>query len=67
MVILPVCMYIHSFGLYNKTGKTCWVLLQKKGRTHKRRPPMDFYTWTHMLGNQQKLTFISPVWTLDAV
>ena len=31
----------------SKTNRTCWALLEKQGRTHKWRSPVDSYTWTH--------------------
>ena len=37
----------HLTNHTSKTKKACWPLLEKQGRTHKRRSEMDPYTWTY--------------------
>ena len=60
----------HTANLTNyprKMNKICWSQLEKQEWTYKQDSLVDYYTDTQVLANQQKLTYISCVRTLDAM
>ena len=44
-VVRPLTSHLTNCSI--KTAETCWELLGKKGRAHKRSSSMDSDTWTH--------------------
>ena len=43
-------------------NSTCWTLLEKQGRTHQRRSPMDAHTWIPECGSASKNLHSSALW-----
>ena len=59
--VRPPAFYLTNHP--NNPNKTCWILLVKWGRRHKRHSPEDSYTWIHV-GRPAK-TYISSRYRLE--
>ena len=57
----------HIINYPSKMNRTYSAQVEKQGQIHKRHSPVGTQTDTLVMTDQQKLTFISSVWTLDAV
>ena len=54
----------YFYNNQNKSNKTCRTLLEKSGRTHNRRSPMDLFTGIcRWLSEKQELIYNRSVWT----